>query len=335
MAENPRTPRGNKIFKAALVLVILLLLAGAAGLWWIRHQTRSAPANQLTVTELGTPFPFEWGNHRIGDRLIENAFQIVPVRFEGLDRTLWMQLELGRKTTEFFEAPLKSLAAKGVEIPIKRSQGANRVWDLTFQVGTTKVTAKSIRVIPRGEEVPWDEPDRRVLLGYLGADWIEGQALVIDYPKTQLTLLGELSSKDGIPEASLAPFSFAGRRIMLPVEIDGAAQKVRFDTGSSAFELLVDGESLQALAAPGAKDEPFFSSAMGHQIQIHSIASNAEITFAGRTLPLRRVSSIEWPSSWQRWLTTLAGDGAMCGNQLFLKHRLVLDTRGERFAVLD
>ena len=296
----------------------------------------TAPENTLAVSELGIPFEMVWGDHRVGERIIERAFLMVPVVVEGIEDELFLQFDLGAPSTVLYGPAVDSVIERGGMLPAP-NPGETSVSNVRLQVGTTRVSARSLEVLGHGSSIDWEDTDARRVLGTLGADWIDGRVLVLDYPRNRLQLCPKMPA--AFAERELEPFSFRGRRIFLPAEIDGQAGRLWFDTGSSAFELITDEESFRAMALDGAEEDVYPAQSWGQPIKVHDIAADSKIVLGLTEIPLTRVSFIEWPDP--RMVETmtqaLGGSnlGGMCGNQLFTNHTLILDADGDRFWVGD
>ena len=294
----------------------------------------TAPKNILSVSELGTPFEMIWGDHRAGDLIIKRAFLIVPVAVEGIDRGLFMQFDLGAPSSILYRGALESVIERGGVLPTP-SPGQTSVTEIEFEVGTTRVSARGMQVVAHGGAIDWDDVESRPFLGTLGADWIDGRVLVLDYARNQMQLCPKVP--EALAEHEFEPFSFRGRRIFLPGVVDGKPGSLWFDTGSSAFELITDEETFLTMALEGALQEVYPAKSWGQPVKVHNIAASTSIVFGLTKIPVHKVSYIEWPDprmieSMTQVLreTDMAG---MCGNLLFKNNMLVLDAQAKRFWV--
>ncbi|WP_223677387.1 hypothetical protein, partial [Escherichia fergusonii] len=53
-----------------------------------------------------------WASSTFGDRVEPRAAVLLPVRFDGLDKTFYAQFDLGAKATVFYGKTLAAIAAK-------------------------------------------------------------------------------------------------------------------------------------------------------------------------------------------------------------------------------
>lgn len=320
-------------YKILLAVPVLLTAAAVGGYFYFEAKFFTAPENQLTVTASTEDFAFEWGSQDTGGRVEPHAFQFVPVTVPGVEETLWLQFDLGAPTSVLYLRQLESLRERGANLEVKKSEGRAWVENFEFGVGTTSVSASSVRVIPQGKAIDWEDSKRRRLIGTLGADYVDGHVLVLDFAKQRIQLA------DAVPESLAAlpmqDFSFRGRRVFLPSMIDGEPGDMWFDSGSSAFQLIVDEDTAREKARPDAEEEVYEGSSWGKPIHIHNIPAEGEIRFGQTVIPLDTVTWIDWPNQWLGMMLQFSSTGGMCGNKLFLGRTLILDTARQRFAVSD
>lgn len=334
LTSTRSTPPSMKLrYKILLAIPVLLTTAAVGGFYYFEGKFFTAVENRLTVATSTEPFEFEWGSHESGGHVEPHAFQFVPVTVPGVDAALWMQLDLGHQSTVLYRKQLESLAERGADVQLVVGDGGARVEDFEFRVGSTSVKASAVGVIQLGAAIDWDNPERRRIIGTLGADWVDGHVLVSDYQSQRIQLT------DAVPERLAAlpmqDFSFRGRRIFLPSSIDGVPGDIWFDTGSSAFQLIVDEATARKKAKPGAKEEVYDGKSWGETIHIHNIPAEGVVRFGETSIPLETVTWIEWPSQWLGMILQFSNMGAMSGNKLFFGRTLVLDTANQRFAVSD
>ena len=112
-----------------------------------------------------------------------------------------------------------------------------------------------------------------------------------------------------------------------------------YDSGSSAFELIVEESTFLELAKPNADRVTYTGNSWGKPITIHTIDSDGKFEFGKTSVPLNYVTHMEWPNKLQAWLmkaSNIGGNlGGMTGNKLFLGKTLILDTPNLRYSVLN
>lgn len=321
----------RRLPKILLLTLALLVLLGIGGAWWFERQFFTAAPNQLTVSDFGHSFPFLWHEHQNGETTVERAAMMVSVTLPGIERPCVMQFDLGAPSSVLYRRPLEALGAlESGAITTRDDENNSWARDLSFQAGTTSVTARSLLLLDHGATEIDDEP---TVVGTLGADWIDGHVLTIDYAASTL----KIDASDSSEVATLAsarPFSFRGRRVFLPATLQGEDTEVWFDSGSSAFSLIVDEDRFHELAADGASPSSYVGNSWGKPVTVHGVAAEGSMAIGDTELPLGTVSWIEWPDGLQAFMMSLSDWGGMIGNQIFAGKRLVLDTDRSLFAVL-
>lgn len=321
--------------RTALVSLVLLAAGSRpAGAQDPAQAFFTAPENALSVSELGTPFEMLWGAHQVGDLVVERAFLVLPCSLEGIDVPLYLQFDLGAPSSVLYREAVDAVIARGANLQ-RPASGASSVVDLELTVGTTRVRADRLDVVPHGGSIDWEDGASRPFLGTLGADWLDGRVLVLDFPRNRIELAASVPER--FREQTFEPFSFRGRRLFLPAVVDGTPGSLWFDTGSSAFELITDEETFAAMALEGAEEVVYPANSWGRPVKVHNVATRSSIVFGETTIAVEQVSTIEWPDpSMVAGLTQLLRGTdmrGMCGNRLFRRHVLVLDAAKERFWV--
>ncbi|GAB3821647.1 hypothetical protein GCM10028895_24220 [Pontibacter rugosus] len=197
------------------------------------------------------------------------------------------------------------------------------------------VSAKEIKVLAYGSPtINWADTASIDIIGTLGADVIDRKVLVLDYPQALLQFSDEVPAVVAA-KANFTSLTFEERRVIIPAVINQNKTKVLFDSGSSAFELLTDKETWQALATKQATESTVEVNSWGNTLTVHSIASNKNIHFGKTALPLQNVHYIDGATFMQRMLMQFSGMAGMVGNTLFLEHVIVLDTKHSRFGIVE
>ena len=162
-------------YKILLAVPVVLTAAAVGGFYYFESKFFTAPENQLTVIPSTEDFAFEWGSHDTGGRTEPHAYQFVPVSVPGCDEALWMQFDVGTPTSMLYLNQLESLAERGASIDVQVQDGRAWIEDVTFGVGSTAVTASSMRVIRKGPAIDWDDTGRRRLIGTIAINGSSGR----------------------------------------------------------------------------------------------------------------------------------------------------------------
>ena len=322
-----------------LILLAVILVGGTAAFFYYKNKFMSAPPNELTMSNLGEPFDFIWSGENFNGTYEPHAAVLVPVSIPGVDRTFYMQFDTGHPSTVLYYNNVLSINERYGEIfRVDTVDNRVQVGDVSLKVGTVDVKASSMGFGGMGYKIDWSDSTSVVHIGTVGSDFIENHPLIIDYKKEQITLtkfLPETIEK----EAEYLPFTFDGRKVFLSAKLNDKPASLWFDSGSSAFELIVEESTFLKLAKPGAERETFLVNSWGTKVTAHNIESNGMFEFGTTSVPLTNVTNFEWPNKLQAFIlkaANIGGDlGGMTGNKLFLGKTLVLDTPNLRYALME
>ena len=329
-----------KLLKRILIILLaIILVGGIAGFFYYKNKFMSAPPNRLTLSNLGQPFEFIWRGEDINGTYEPHVAMFVPVSIPGIDRTFYMQFDTGAHSTVFNYDKVLSINEKyGNVFQVDTIDNQVQVTDALLKVGTVNVEASSIYFRGRGSKIDWSDNTSIIKIGTVGSDFMEKYALIMDFKNEQITLA------ESVPEtidskAAYLPFTFDGRKIFLSAKLNNEPASLWYDSGSSAFELIVEESTFLKLAKPGAERNTYSGNSWGTKVPIHNIESNGKFEFGTTVVPLTYVTYMEWPNKLQAWImkaSNVGGDlGGMTGNKLFLGKTLVLDAPNLRYSLMD
>jgi len=320
------------IYKVLLAVLLLFALSSLGGYFYFRQKFR-APANQLVVTGLPATTPFVWRADSSTTPVTAHAVLLLPIRLPGCPRTCYLQFDTGAPTSLLYANPLAALRTRyPATRPALRVQ-ADTLHHLTFPLGRGQILARRLRVIRFGaNELPADTT-RPLVIGTLGADVLEGRALVLDFVRQQLSLY------DSLPpalarQAAFAPLTFTERRVQFSSTVQGQPKQLLFDSGSSAFALLTSKSSFEELAQPAAPVRVAAVKSLNRTLTAYTAPTAATVAVGATAVPLGTVTHIEGTSFMEKNLMRFSGMGGMLGNAPFTGRTLILDVRGGRFGVM-
>ncbi len=341
MVTSCRGERKRTMSKLKITLLVLGLLVVAGGVGTFMHfknKFMAAPPNELTLSDTGTPFEFDWEGFELGGQYEPHSAIFVPVTIPGVDHTFYMQFDTGAPSTVLYYRNVMSINEKFGDV-FKVVREENKAWveDAELNVGSVNLKATKLAFRGMGNSIDWSDPPPVIKIGTVGSDFMENHVLSIDYANEQITL-SDPGSADDIAEDAFLPFTFDGRKVFLSATLDDEDVSLWFDSGSSAFELVVDEGTFEKLAAPGAERRTFVINSWGTGVTAHNIAASGEFRFGATSVPFTYVTYMEWPNKLQvliMKMSNIGGDlGGQTGNKLFLDKKLVLDTPNLRYAVL-
>lgn len=285
------------------------------------------PANQLVLPPTTYEISFRWQGDSLNGQWEPHAALLLPVKFPFCPEQFYMQFDLGSPYSMFYQKEIDALREKYPnELPADSAGGLK---NCIFKLNGMQVHAKQITV--RAINSPQALEGKIKIIGTIGADFIDGRVVVLDYPKK--VMVNGLDIPSNITAAT-SDFVYAGRSILLPAMINGKNTMLFFDTGSSAFELITDRTNAGLLAAKGAVPVVYPVNSWGRSLTAYSMAAAGSLVLGSKNISLKKVTYIEGASASQVELMSKMGIGGMIGNKLFIHHRLLLDTKNKKFAVL-
>ena len=287
------------------------------GQWTIQHP--AATAADLSWTT------FTWSHETWGGRSVERSALFIPVAIAGLPQECCFQLDLGSNLTLLQANVLRGVLAQHPDL--NRLVQPNVFKDLALSFGGTQATTPYCWVQePGGEGLPASGlADAAPLrLGTLGTDLFQHRILVIDYPNQRLAVCEALPAS--LHPAFTAMTLDEGGRVLLPLRLQGKTYTVLFDTGSSAFPLVVAADQIDTFStAPGT--DTLAPSAWGTTHHFIGRPLQKRFELAGHPFSGTMVYADPRPE------TKTNGYDAVAGNALFWDKTVVIDFKHQRFGV--
>ncbi len=310
----------NYIFSPHLLTWIFILLAGSGQL--------SAQSRSVKTTTL----PLVWQGDSIQNRWEPHTALLIPIKLKHCPRLFYMQFDLGSPYTLLYKNKLLAIQSRFPRA-IQLNETTEKINQLSFFSGKTTIQKKDIPVRQFDKDaINWSNKNEPVIIGTFGADIIDGQVAIIDYPGKTLTLSDTLINQPS--NLRLAEFIYTQKRILLPATIKGHSTLLYFDTGSSMFELLTDKTTAESLAKPGSHPVQFNVNSWGNTLTANSLPAASSIEINGLQIPLQSVTYMKGVSSAQTEQMKKMGIGGMTGNKLFFGYKLLLDTRNSYFGLI-
>jgi hypothetical protein len=291
------------------------------------------PANYLVLPGKTYTIPFYWQGDSVNSKWEAHAALLLPVQLQHCPKLFYMQFDLGAPSSLLYKNKLEAIRLQ-YPAAIPPGEPGNKLIDFSFTIAKMAVLAKEITIKQFDSSgIDWTHKKSIEIIGTIGADLIDGKTAVIDYPGKKLTLASAVPAKLA-PRLSLTNFVYAGRSVLLPAIIRQKQVLLYFDTGSSMYELLTDKKTCEDLAAPGSKFARGKAGSWGKELIANSIASGDSIAVGGTVIPLQYATYIEGVDSARVAQMMKMGIGGMTGNKLFLKYKLVLDTKNKKMGLV-
>lgn len=305
----------KKIAVGFLVIIVLFLLGG----YFYFQKKFTPPENYLKVSGIAENIPIKWISS------IENAHSalLLPIKIDGINKTLYMQFDSGSPTTVFYKKSLESIAEQfknQIKIDLENNQISTN-----FTMGKMNVSSNIFEVLNYGEKVSFEDSKAENIIGTVGTDLLEKRITVLDFKNNQC------SFTEKIKEDDFTDFEFKKRKILIPSIIENKKLKLLYDSGTSGYELITTKEIWQKYRIQNSVIKTEKGNSWGNTLSVYSASAKKKIQFQKVLLNLSEVTYIEGTSDLQKFLMKRSGMQGMIGNKLFLNHKLILDCKNEKF----
>jgi hypothetical protein len=292
---------------------------------------RLAP-NFLSLPPGSYTLPFTWTGDSVLGAWEPYRAMLLPVKLAGCPLQLYMQFDTGSPSTLFYAVPLQAIR-KAYPKAVRFADTTTTVSDFRFTVGDMPVVAREAQVLPLGSATGSPGGNKPLIIGTLGTDFLDGRVVVIDYSRQQL-ITGTALPAGFESAAPFSDFMYTARRILVPAAINGQKTVLFFDSGSSAFELLTDKATCEAMALPGTPPVGYPVSSWDRTLTAYSYSVKGHVSFGPQTVPLRQASYIDGVREADVQQMKAFGIGGMIGNKLFLRWAVVLDTKHKKYGLV-
>lgn len=321
----------------AIGIILLLFLSGS--FYYIRKFNRAffkEKSDYLTYTFQSKPIEFRWASNTIGSKAFyePQAAIIFPVEILGLNHRFQMQFDTGSPHSYIYGKDLESLIQLGLEISVVEKGDERFVKQIDFNLGGNQIKASMVKVLDNyGNTFSKNDTIPVIRIGTIGSDFLKNRIVAIDFKNEILELFNKRPKwMSSLPK--FQSFDFSGRRIMLPVGIDGKYYELLYDSGCSAFGLITTKNRFNRYADPDAETVSYDAKSWESKIAINSKTSSQLFTIGGTKLNLKRVSYVDMYTALQPLVTPFTRIGGWLGNQPFNESQLILDTVNEEFLVI-
>jgi hypothetical protein len=324
-------PRRKRLFYLFLGLLTLSGLGIWGGVQYAKRQFFRSSPNTLSIVGELHPVPFEWVSNGGPDGEPHGAI-IIPVTVPGVANKFYMQFDTGAPSTFFRSGCIESLGDVGVDFELYEEDDRTRVRRFELDVAGNQVVLNGGRIFSRNISIDWDNPKAVNVIGTIGADFLEQKICAIDFAAQELRLYQERPAE--LNElGQFAPFTFRGRRIMLPAEINGVSLEVFYDSGCSPFGLFTSKYHFDRYAVPDAVEIRFGANRFGDTVLVRHKPCALTVRFGNVELPLKRVSYVEQYVAAQSLFGRFI-NGGFLGNKCLTESTLNLDTKASEFLVV-
>lgn len=293
---------------------------------------RDAP-NRLIYAKDTSAIEFQWAQQQYGDHIERYTAMVIPTSIAGTRYKIYFQMDTGSPHSYIYGKTLSSLREIGVAMGIDTLAG-RILKDLHLTLGGSEIAFEEVSIMESfGREVIANDTVQSIMLGTIGADFLDQRITSIDFKNQKIHLYDERPQWMNRIE-SFTAFDFRGRRIMLPTTVGDKQLELLYDSGCSAFGLITSKKRYLKYSAPDQKEVSYQGSRWGDALPIYHKSSRSMLQMGGSAVPLARISYVDMYGDFQHFMTPFTSIGGFLGNMPFLDHVLILDTQSKQFAVV-
>lgn len=327
-----KRPRKKTLFFLLLAFLVFSAIGLIGGIHYVKHQFFLERPSSVTFQGDLKSIPFQWSAASFGEHSETHFAMLIQVSIPDVANKFYMQFDTGSPYTFLRSGAIKALEEHGVDFELLQMDGKTFVKRFALHVGDNRVTLNSGHVHQRSSKIDLQDPDAINMLGTIGADFLDQNICAIDFPAQRIHLF---RSRPLVIDSlgDFSPFSFTGRRVMLPTKIQDVAQHLFYDSGCSSFGLFTSKYHFDRLVDQNGDGISYNSSRHGDPIPIHHGTTEVVATFGSVVVPLKRVSYVEQYVGLQSALGRFL-DGGVFGNEAMLESTLILDTKANEFLIV-
>jgi len=323
--------------KIGLALAVVLLLLAIIAAFGVRHFNNLwfvEKSINLTYTTDYKPINFRWSGNKYSNYVEPHEAILIHVKIEGFAQKFHVQFDTGAPSTIIYGNPLKSLQALNPSLKDTVKNDKRLLQRLEFTLGGSHVNATMIEVLEGyGRFFGSGDTIKSIKLATIGADFLFNRVTSIDFKNKTIQLHNQRPDwMATLPK--FKPFSFEGRRFMLPAKINGKKINLLYDSGCSAFGLITSKNRYDDYTDKNEKEITYEGNRFGESLTIHHKKSKANIEIGNANLDLKRISYVNIYADFQGFLAPFSKIGGWLGNKPFIESTLILDTQKEEFIVI-
>lgn len=319
-----------KILKfIALGIIGLLLLLGIGAYVFIKKNFTPDP-NYLELSETSNEIPIKW----IASKDSPIAALLLPIQFEGIPDTFYLQFDTGSPSSMLFKQSMLSIQKRFPNQISEIEEDAKRI-EQGFLLGDMQVFSKKMRLYDKGKPpINWNDSSKIHVVGTLGADIIDKKITMLDF-KSGYCYFGDKLPSRISKNLEWHQLKYKNRRTMFPARVGGKKCKLLHDTGTSGFELITNKKTWKKYAKKNAiPREAFKVRSWKRQLTAFNIESDRQIEFEAGKIDLDQVTYIKGASFMQNALMRSTGMGGMIGNQVFMGRILIFNCMEKKYALI-
>jgi len=325
----------KKLSYFILILLLLFTIIGIFGVRWFHNMWFKETPVHLKYDISSKPIDFNWNTNTYGAYFEQHSSMLIPVKIKDLPNKFYFQFDTGSPSTMIYGNTLKSLKSSGLNVRKIIKENKSYLEEIHLDFNRNETDMFSVRILEDyGESFNVSDTINEIIIGTIGADFLHNRIAVINF-KSQFLQLYTKRPNWMNALTTFKPFSFKGRRFMLPAKIDGSALELFYDSGSSGFGLITTKNRYDKLTDKSTEEYIFDANRFGDPIPIHYKYTEKRIEIGGVNLDLKSVSYVNMYASFQKLMTPFTKIGGWLGNKSFTESVLILDTQKKEFTILE
>jgi hypothetical protein len=280
---------------------------------------------------------FLWKEDTIQGAELEKSSILVPVKLNGIDEELFMQLDLGANRTMIYNNTLSAFYEKHPDL--KRDTIQKETYSIlnnaSIKINDFQILkANRLYVLKDFGQTKIDT--NYILIGTLGYDILGNNVLILDFKTNQFAICeivpNELQSKiTYIKGADLEKFP-----IILPFKLGKRKIRLLYDTGASMFPIITGTNRLKRIAKRRKLEEVDSVCAWGKMIPIYKAKETKNKT---GNLTIENIDLGKIEIYGEKRLNKLTYIGrylyGITGNVVFDNKTLIIDRKNNSFGILE
>lgn len=308
--------------KILIALIAILTLSSFGGYFYFKNMFK-APPNLITVNGSSAEVDITWTKTENSDR----AGMFVPVKIKGVPENLYMQFDMGAVYSLVYNKPLSDLAEK-----YNIQANTNFIKSLDVELNEMTVHFDSIKNINYGMPIDWNDKEKMIIIGTLGADFLERVKSVLNFKESRISFYQ--ATPEFVKNKDLHDFQFEERRIMIDMAMDGETKTLMWDTGASAYNLITSESNYHTLANKPLNEMVEDSNQKKRKLKVYTATSDKKFMLGDQSLDIKSVTYVDgfpWYIKAMYYFSPMEG---MVGNNLFRDKVIYIDPENEKLLLI-
>ncbi|WBL24147.1 hypothetical protein [Zunongwangia sp. HGR-M22] len=275
---------------------------------------------------------FQWLKLKQDGFTINHGAILLPVKFEGIDKTFKMQLDLGINHNVIYGDSLEVItsAYPNLSENIQHRDSYNVFYNKLAFRNDQELKSDNLLIQQNfGDNGDLNDLD---LIGTIGANEIKGKILIIDFKSQNLVLTDKLETWEE-QKFSFTPLKFKNNQLYLDLIAGGNRHRFMYSTQASLFPLTtVDKSLFDKLTNKSIKENKQLKS-FGEKISFTGSDITTAVRIADLNLPINNKKAFFTEA--KTAVKTLESENikGVIGNDLFMNNTIVIDLVNNRFGI--